>query len=138
MHQGRTGIHDTSRVESIDVERKKRWFLKDPARPDSFIVKPALSQLISFKRLNLLETWPMKGKFDVIFCRNVVIYFNKGTQRTLFNRYANILADGGYLFIGHSETLHRVSDRFESLGKTVYRKSTDGVTQSLVLLHGEA
>jgi chemotaxis protein methyltransferase CheR len=64
----------------------------------------------------------MKGPFDVIFCRNVVIYFNKDTQRVLFGRYGDILQSRGHLFIGHSETLHRVSERFESLGKTMYQK----------------
>ncbi len=122
LNHGKSGIYDVGRIESIDETRRKKWFLRDPAQPQVVKVKPALSQLISFKRLNLLEPWPMKGRFDVIFCRNVVIYFNKDTQRQLFNRYADILADGGYLFIGHSETLHRVSDRFESLGRTIYRK----------------
>jgi len=58
----------------------------------------------------------------VIFCRNVVIYFSKDTQRVLFDRYAEILNPNGYLFIGHSESLHGVSRRFESLGRTIYRK----------------
>jgi len=64
----------------------------------------------------------MKGMFDVIFCRNVVIYFSKETQRELFNRYADILADDGYLIVGHSESLHKVTDRFQLLEKTIYRK----------------
>lgn len=64
----------------------------------------------------------MKGQFDVIFCRNVVIYFDKETQRKLFKRYAQVLKPGGYLFIGHSENLHKVSDEFESLGQTIYRR----------------
>ena len=64
----------------------------------------------------------MKNQFDVIFCRNVVIYFNKETQKELFDRLADQLVDGGYLFIGHSETLHGVTQRFESIGRTIYRK----------------
>ena len=64
----------------------------------------------------------MKGQFDFIFCRNVVIYFNKDTQRELFDRYADHLADDGYLIVGHSESLHKVSDRFKLLGKTIYSK----------------
>ena len=102
---------------------KKKWFYKDSQNPELVKVKPALQQCLRFKRLNLLEEWPMKGKFDVIFCRNVVIYFNKDTQKQLFDRYANILADGGYLFIGHSETLHKVTDRFVPLGQTIYQKN---------------
>jgi chemotaxis protein methyltransferase CheR len=78
--------------------------------------------LIKFKRLNLLEKWPMKGPFDFIFCRNVVIYFNAETQAVLFDRYAEMLKDGGYLIIGHSESLDRTNNRFRSIGKTIYKK----------------
>jgi chemotaxis protein methyltransferase CheR len=81
-----------------------------------------LKRLITFNQLNLLEPWPMKGPFDVVFCRNVVIYFDKDTQKTLFDRIADIMSPRGHLFIGHSETLFRTSDRFESLGRTMYRK----------------
>ena len=75
-----------------------------------------------FRELNLIRPWPMKGRFDVIFCRNVVIYFDKPTQRVLFDRYADMLKPGGLLFIGHSESLFRVSDRFQHLGRTVHRR----------------
>ncbi|MFT6189129.1 MAG: chemotaxis protein methyltransferase CheR [Oleispira sp.] len=85
-------------------------------------VKEKVSKYIHFKRLNLLENWPMSGPFDVIFCRNVVIYFDKPTQKILFNRYADMLSIGGYLFIGHSENLNGVSNRFENIGHTIYRK----------------
>lgn len=85
-------------------------------------VKEQVSKYIHFKRLNLLENWPMSGPFDVIFCRNVVIYFDKPTQKILFDRYADMLAVGGYLFIGHSENLNGISHRFENLGHTIYRK----------------
>jgi len=83
---------------------------------------PALRQLITFKTLNLMDAWPMRGPFDFIFCRNVVIYFSKDTQRVLFDRFADYLPTGGHLFIGHSESLHRVTDRFRLLGQTIYRK----------------
>ena len=69
-----------------------------------------------------MHQWPMNGPFDVIFCRNVVIYFSKETQRELFDRYADILASDGYLIVGHSESLHKVTDRFQLLNKTIYRK----------------
>ena len=81
-----------------------------------------LKQLIAFKHLNLLEAWPMRGKFDAIFCRNVVIYFDKPTQAILFNRIAELLEVGGWLYIGHSENLSHVSTRFELVGRTIYRK----------------
>ena len=81
-----------------------------------------MKEKIAFKQLNLLHQWPMKGPFDIIFCRNVVIYFDQETQKKLFARYHEMLADGGYLFIGHSENLNRVSSDFISLGKTMYQK----------------
>jgi chemotaxis protein methyltransferase CheR len=81
-----------------------------------------LKDLIAFKQLNLLEQWPMKGPFDAIFCRNVVIYFDKPTQQVLFNRMAEMLKPNGWLYIGHSENLFKVCDRFELTGRTIYRR----------------
>lgn len=118
---GKAGVYESDRIESVSDERKKKWF-SCSSDGGSVKVKPSLQELITFKSLNLLEKWPIKGPFDVIFCRNVVIYFDKETQKKLFDRYADLLAPGGYLFIGHSESLHRVSDRFKSLGKTMYQK----------------
>ena len=83
---------------------------------------PELKSLISFRSLNLLGPWPMKGQFDVIFCRNVVIYFDKATQRTLFDRFAELLVPNGHLFVGHSETLHNITDRFDHIGRTIHRR----------------
>jgi chemotaxis protein methyltransferase CheR len=122
IEKGQQGIYGVDRIESLAIERRKQWFLQDKNHPDIVKVKPALQELIRFKRLNLLESWPMKGKFDVIFCRNVVIYFNEQTQALLFDRYADQLQDGGYLIIGHSESLSRVCQRFQSIGKTIYQK----------------
>ena len=81
-----------------------------------------LQRLIAFRQLNLLESWPMKGPFDVVFCRNVVIYFDKSTKQKLFARLADIMAPNGWLYIGHSENLHGISDRFELVGRTIYRR----------------
>ena len=81
-----------------------------------------LKQLIAFKHLNLLENWPMKGLFDAIFCRNVVIYFDKPTQKKLFSRMADLLKPRGWLYIGHSENLFKVCDQFELAGRTIYRR----------------
>lgn len=81
-----------------------------------------LRQMIAFKELNLLERWPMSGPFDAVFCRNVVIYFDKPTQKKLFARIADLLCPDGWLYIGHSENLHNVCDRFEPMGRTIYRK----------------
>jgi chemotaxis protein methyltransferase CheR len=82
----------------------------------------SLKRLITFRTLNLLDAWPMKGPFDAVFCRNVVIYFDKETKQRLFNRIADILTPDGWLYIGHSENLHGISDRFELVGRTIYRR----------------
>lgn len=93
-----------------------------PSRDGAVEMGPEAKALITFRPLNLLGPWPMRGTFDVIFCRNVVIYFDKPTQRELFDRYAELLAPGGHLYVGHSESLFRVSERFQHLGRTIYRK----------------
>lgn len=123
LEQARQGIYTRERIKDLDEARQKRWFRLGKDNNAGLVkVKPSLQQLIVFKRLNLLHEWQMKGPFDVIFCRNVVIYFDKSTQAALFERYANILTPGGHLFIGHSESLYKVSDRFSGLGHTVYRQ----------------
>jgi len=121
VEHGKRGEYDVDRIDDLEPGRKKRWFLKT-ADGEKVRVKPSLQKLITFKPLNLLNKWPMKGPFDVIFCRNVVIYFDKETQKELFSRYAKVLKPGGYLFIGHSESLHKVSSDFELIGHTVYRR----------------
>jgi chemotaxis protein methyltransferase CheR len=81
-----------------------------------------LRGLIHFARLNLMESWPMKGPFDVIFCRNVMIYFDKPTQNRLVNRYYDLLADGGMLFLGHSESLTGTQHRFRYVQPATYAR----------------
>jgi len=85
-------------------------------------VKSELQQIIDFGQINLMNEWPIKDAVDVIFCRNVVIYFDKPTQSKLFDRYANLLSENGHLLVGHSESLYKVSDRFKLLGQTIYQK----------------
>lgn len=118
---GERGCYDVSKIQSIPESYKKR-FLTRPDRGNMVRIAENTRELIAFRQLNLLGSWPMQGPFDVIFCRNVIIYFDKPTQRTLFDRFANILAPRGWLIVGHSETLFRLSDRFEGLGRTIYRK----------------
>jgi len=85
-------------------------------------VDKRLQKLITFKQLNLLHEWPMKGPLDIIFCRNVIIYFDKATQQDLFERYYDLLAPGGLLILGHSENLGQYSQYFENVGRTIFRK----------------
>jgi len=123
VNTGKKGVYTLSRVEGVTTEYKKRWMRRGKGDKSDFVkMKPDLQELITFKQLNLLEGWPLKGPVDIIFCRNVVIYFDKDTQRVLFDRYADMLASDGHLFIGHSENMFNVCDRFESLGQTIYKK----------------
>lgn len=120
--KAKNGIYPIERIESLPIEVQKKYFSR--SKDGNVIqVRSRYAELITFKVLNLLHPWPMKGPFDFIFCRNVVIYFDKDTQQILFDRIANLLVDGGYLFIGHSENLHKVTNRFRSLGKTIYQKT---------------
>jgi chemotaxis protein methyltransferase CheR len=122
---GQAGVYREERIEGLSPERKRRWFKKGKGDKEGYVkVSRELQQLISFKRLNLLQHWPMSGPFDLMFCRNVVIYFDKDTQRVLFKRYFDILRPNAYLLIGHSETLYKVSDDFTFLGKTIYQRSS--------------
>jgi chemotaxis protein methyltransferase CheR len=123
VQHAQEGVYTRERISGLEQTRQKRWFRLGKGDNAGMVkVKPELQELIVFKRLNLLHDWPMKGPFDVIFCRNVVIYFDKRTQSQLFERYANILTPGGHLFIGHSESLYKVSERYAALGHTVYRQ----------------
>ena len=123
LDTGKCGVYDLGKIEGISKTRLQRWFLKGKGeKSESVKARPELQELITFRQLNLLNDWPMQGEFDVLFCRNVVIYFDKDTQRVLFDRFANQLKEDGYMFIGHSESLFKVTDRFELLGKTIHRK----------------
>ncbi len=116
------GIYGADRLSSVAAARVRRWFPPVAGTPGFCAAADELKSLITFRQLNLFEPWPMKGPFDVIFCRNVVIYFDRDTQRALFDRMADIQEPGGWLFIGHSENLFNVTQRYRLVGRTVYRR----------------
>ena len=113
------GAYPPDRVEKLSPERLSRFFVKGS---DGFCtVRPELRRLVSFQRLNLLEpNWSIRGPLDALFCRNVMIYFDKTTQYKILKRFAPLLAENGLLFAGHSESFLHAVDLFRSLGKTVY------------------
>lgn len=121
LERGASGIYPSEEYDNIP-ERFKNEFVKLNQQKDEMVMSDKLKKLIHFKRLNFIEPWPVRGPFDIIFCRNVVIYFKKETQKIIFNQFANVLKTGQYLYIGHSENLHGVSDRFQLIGKTIYKK----------------
>ncbi|WP_266172190.1 CheR family methyltransferase [Dyella subtropica] len=119
----REGVYSIDKLSGVSPERRKRWFLRGEGSYDGLAcVHPRLRELVAIQPLNLLHEWPMQGVFDAIFCRNVVIYFDKPTKERLFRRYAGKLVPEGYLFLGHSESMHGLSDDFDLVGRTVYRK----------------
>jgi chemotaxis protein methyltransferase CheR len=123
LDAARSGIYALDRLAGISDEFRRRWMLRGSGEYEGLAsVHPRLRQLVSIQPLNLLHAWPMRGPFDAIFCRNVVIYFDQPTKQQLFRRFAQLLPAGGYLFLGHSESLHGINDEFELVGRTIYRK----------------
>jgi len=122
---GAAGVYAEERLKSVSGARASRFFRKGSgAQNGKFRVQEELRSLITFKQLNLMQEWPMRGPFDVIFCRNVIIYFDKETQRTLFERMAALQRPGDMLFLGHSESLYRVSEKYDLVGRTIYRRNS--------------
>ena len=118
------GTYSADRVDGLPETILKRWFMRGKgAQQNRVRIKQELRQLVTFKQLNLMGEWPMKNLFDVIFCRNVLIYFDRETKQTLARRYADLLPGGACLFLGHSESLHQLSTDFRLIGNTIYRKN---------------
>jgi len=122
------GIYPLERVEKIPLEQKRRFFKRGKgSNLGKARVVPELQRLVDFRRINLLDsTWQLEGKFDAIFCRNVMIYFDKQTQRALIEKFLRVLQPDGLLFTGHSESFFHVGDLIAPIGKTVYRAGSRG------------
>lgn len=120
--EGRAGIYREDAVEPVPLDLRRKWFKKVPVGADTrWGVADELRELVSFRELNLIGDWPMKGKFDAIFCRNVVIYFDEPTQERIWSRFAPMLEPGGTLYIGHSERVTGpATEVFETTGLTTY------------------
>ncbi|MFZ6730420.1 CheR family methyltransferase [Undibacterium sp. Ji42W] len=116
------GVYNIDRIEKLSAERTRKFFLKGKGAQEGLVrVRPELRDLITFKQLNLLEDgWPLSGEFDAIFCRNVMIYFDKPTQGKILKKFVPLMKPDGLLFAGHSENFLYVSDDFKLRGKTVY------------------
>lgn len=125
LAQGERGVFAQERAERLAPERLRNFFLKGTGAQQGMVrVRPELQRLISFRRINLLDSpWPVQGPLDVIFCRNVMIYFDKPTQYGILKRFAPLLREEGLLFAGHSESFMHAADLFRSLGRTVYGKA---------------
>ncbi|MEY3785994.1 MAG: hypothetical protein RLZ75_199 [Pseudomonadota bacterium] len=118
------GIYTEDRVSDLSENRLKQWFMRGKSSQLGQVkVRPQLQHIIQFKQLNLMQDWPMKCHFDFIFCRNVLIYFDRETKTLLTQRYAQMLSERSWLFIGHSESLNQLSTEFELVACTSYRKN---------------
>lgn len=122
LDRGRQGIYSLDRLEQLTTKQLQRFFLRGDGKNAGLAkVKPELQKLVTFRRLNLLDhQWPMRERFDAIFCRNVMIYFDKETQYGILKKFVPLLQPGGLLFAGHSESFHHAADLFRVRGKTVY------------------
>ena len=122
LDAARRGTYPESRLVAVGAERIRRFFMPDPqGGPGMLRVRPELAARIRFQRINLLDPdWGLRGPLDAIFCRNVMIYFDKPTQRRLLERFRPLLREDGILLCGHSESLQQHADLFRNLGRTVY------------------
>ncbi|GAA5785615.1 chemotaxis protein methyltransferase [Chitiniphilus shinanonensis] len=119
LDHARAGIYAGEEVQKLDPNRVRRFFERLP--DGRYLVKQEVRDMIVYRRLNLVEpNWMIRGPFDAIFCRNVMIYFDKATQLKILQRFAPLMKQEGLLFVGHSENLYHAVDLFKLRGKTVY------------------
>lgn len=124
IESARQGIYPLERLSAVPQNRLRRCFRKGVGpNTGQALIQPDIARLISFRTLNLQHSWPMKGPFDIIFCRNVMIYFDQSTRERLVARFAELLAPEGYLCLGHSESIHAGTAPFRLVGKTIYRRA---------------
>ncbi|MBK8394189.1 MAG: protein-glutamate O-methyltransferase CheR [Leptospiraceae bacterium] len=126
LEVAQTGTYREERLSPVKAEYKIKYFtMRQTEREKEYTAKQILKDLLIFKKINLLEEpYPIQEKMDIIFCRNVIIYFDKPTQQKIFNQMERLLVDDGILIIGHSETMFGISESFKFLGHTIYQKKS--------------
>ncbi len=120
MQQAQVGLYGRESLKNIPALWEKKYFTKQGN--DHFVLNEEVRKQVLFKRLNLMEPFHFAQPFDLIFCRNVMIYFDQPTRNVLINKFYDVLKPGGYLFIGHSETVQRESSKFLYIEPSVYQK----------------
>lgn len=122
LERAKQGVYTLEQVEKLDQARLKRFFLRGEGKHAGLVrIRPEIREMVTFMRINLLDgTWPVKERFDAIFCRNVMIYFDKQTQYEVLRKLRPHLQPDGLFFAGHSESLHHAGELFRMCGKTVY------------------
>jgi chemotaxis protein methyltransferase CheR len=122
LARARRGVYPDDRLAQVSDARRARYFSQIPAERGRWRIADALADRVAFRTLNLFAAWPMRQPFDVIFCRNVIIYFDEASKQQLVRRFVDALAPGGYLCLGHSESLLHGVHGLEPCGRTSYRK----------------
>ncbi|MBN2039825.1 MAG: protein-glutamate O-methyltransferase CheR [Spirochaetes bacterium] len=126
LMSGKAGIYRNEVLEAVSTDIMHKYFKRyNDEKINSWIISDSIKEMVYFRRLNLLdEEYPMNKKFDLIFCRNVIIYFDGNTRNKVINRFYDYLNDDGYFFAGHSENLSHFSDKYYLIGNTIYKKKT--------------
>ena len=124
LRSGLAGRYDKKRLADVPPGYRQRYFTRDRTAADAtFVVNEALKELIRFRRLNLsCSPYPMRGPFDAIFCRNVMIYFDHEMRKKTLNEAYRLLKPGGYLFVGSAESLMGIANKFDLVRPTIYKK----------------
>lgn len=130
LEQARRGIYSVDRLENVSLERRKQFFLRGTSQHEGYVkVREEIRHAIRFEHINLMSVnWGIKDLFDAIFCRNVMIYFDKETQYSILKRLSQVLRPTGYLYVGHSENLFHAKDLYQLCDKTVYRLAQNGLS----------
>lgn len=122
LNIAKNGVYSDETIRSIEPHLRTKYLSKASVGEDNYKVLPILRSMVYFGPLNLMKEWPMKGPFDFIFCRNVMIYFDRQTQEQLIERFWGYIKPGGYLFVGHSEGLSGISHKFHYVKPAIYIK----------------
>lgn len=123
LKRAEAAVYPATTVEDLSAAQKQSLMLSPAGAPSSFQIGDELRRMLTFRRLNIIEDWPFKGPFEIIFCRNMLIYFDQETKKRIVERFVSILRPGGYLYLGHSEALPYAFAQLEPCGRTVYRRT---------------
>lgn len=122
LSKAAAGVYAADALDEIPKTYREYFRSAGPRQPGSISIAPELRALITFRRLNLIEPWPFSGQFDAVFCRNVMIYFDSTTKTALVERFTQIIKPGGWLYIGHSESLLGLHPGLRLVGRTIYQR----------------
>lgn len=116
------GVYREDKLKNITPEMKRKYFQKGRDRSEGFyrVIKP-VRELITYRKFNLMDQFPFRRKFDVIFCRNVMIYFDRETQQRMVNKFTQYIQPGGYFIVGHSESLSGIQHQLQYIVPTIYK-----------------